>query len=217
MGPYLSERQWGTVREDYSESGDAWNFFTNDHARSHAYRWGEDGIAGISDDKQRLCFSLALWNGKDPILNDFVVNSRPHAVNPEKQGTKVAAHYQVNIGPGKTAEIRLRLSSSAREQKRQPFGKAFDTLFDERRREADEFYRAITPQSLSTDAAADAPGGGRLTTLAQSLGRPATPKAPGRDRLSEARQARVVRPAAPATAPHRAAPTSIRIMADRIG
>ena len=69
-GPYLSERQWGTVREDYSENGDAWNFFTHDHARSRAYRWGEDGIAGISDDKQWLCFALALWNGNDPILKE---------------------------------------------------------------------------------------------------------------------------------------------------
>ena len=69
-GPYLSERQWGTVREDYSEEGDAWNFFTHDHARSRAYRWGEDGIAGISDDKQHLCFALTLWNGKDPILKE---------------------------------------------------------------------------------------------------------------------------------------------------
>jgi hypothetical protein len=69
-GPYLSERQWGTVREDYSESGDAWNYFTHDQARSRAYRWGEDGLAGISDDGQRLCFSLALWNGKDPILKE---------------------------------------------------------------------------------------------------------------------------------------------------
>ena len=347
-GPYLSERQWGTVREDYSETGDAWNFFTHDHARSRAYRWGEDGIAGISDDKQRLCFSLALWNGRDPILkerlfgltnsqgnhgedvkeyyfyldstpthsymkylykypqaeypygdlvrtnsqrsrhemeyelldtgvfndnryfdvfveyaksaaddilvkisainrgpeaatlhllptlwfrndwspwiaasnraaekprleqiegpsgisavaashpllgslvlscdgdvpllftenetnhgllfpgqknesahvkdgiNDFVVNGRQDTVNPEKQGTKVAAHYEVNVGAGETAVIRLRLSSSVAGQKHQPFGKAFDTLFDERRREADEFYQAITPPSLSTDAA----------------------------------------------------------------
>jgi hypothetical protein len=69
-GPYLSERQWGTVREDYSKSGDAWNFFPHDHARSRAYRWGEDGLAGISDDRQRLCFALALWNGKDPILKE---------------------------------------------------------------------------------------------------------------------------------------------------
>lgn len=69
-GPYLSDRQWGTVREDYSENGDAWNYFSHDQARSRAYRWGEDGIAGISDDKQRLCFSLALWNGKDPIIKE---------------------------------------------------------------------------------------------------------------------------------------------------
>ena len=69
-GPYLSERQWGTVREDYSENGDAWNFFTHDQARSRAYRWGEDGIAGISDDQQQLCFALALWNGNDPILKE---------------------------------------------------------------------------------------------------------------------------------------------------
>jgi len=69
-GPYLSERQWGTVREDYSVGGDAWNFFTHDHARSRAYRWGEDGIAGISDDRQHLCFALALWNGKDAILKE---------------------------------------------------------------------------------------------------------------------------------------------------
>ncbi|MDR4508573.1 MAG: hypothetical protein MRJ65_10130, partial [Candidatus Brocadiaceae bacterium] len=69
-GPYLSERQWGTVREDYSDSGDAWNYFTHDHARSRAYRWGEEGLAGISDDKPRLCFSLALWNGRDPILKE---------------------------------------------------------------------------------------------------------------------------------------------------
>src|ERR1700709_313095 len=69
-GPYLSERQWGTVREDYSESGDAWNYFTHDQSRSRAYRSGEDGLAGISDDRQQLCFAIALWNGKDPILKE---------------------------------------------------------------------------------------------------------------------------------------------------
>jgi hypothetical protein len=69
-GPYLSERQWGTVREDYSDTGNAWDYFTHDHARSRAYRWGEDGLAGISDDQQRLCFALALWNGEDPILKE---------------------------------------------------------------------------------------------------------------------------------------------------
>src|SRR3954468_6255823 len=69
-GPYLSERQWGTVREDYSPQGDAWDYFPHEHARSRAYRWGEDGIAGISDDEQRLCLALALWNGHDPILKE---------------------------------------------------------------------------------------------------------------------------------------------------
>src|SRR5947207_653205 len=71
-GPFLSERQWGTVREDYSEGGTAWEYFPHDHARSRAYRWGEDGLAGISDDSQRLCLSLALWNGKDPILKERI-------------------------------------------------------------------------------------------------------------------------------------------------
>ena len=69
-GPYLSERQWGTVREDYSSGGDAWEYLPHDHARSRAYRWGEDGIAGFSDDRQLLCLSLALWNGQDPILKE---------------------------------------------------------------------------------------------------------------------------------------------------
>ncbi len=69
-GPYLSERQWGTVREDYSQDGNAWDYFTHDQARSRAYHWGEDGLAGVSDDKQLLCFAVALWNGKDPILKE---------------------------------------------------------------------------------------------------------------------------------------------------
>ncbi|HTT20131.1 MAG TPA: hypothetical protein VMG82_14370 [Candidatus Sulfotelmatobacter sp.] len=69
-GPYLTERQWGTVREDYSQDGNAWDYFSHDQSRSRAYRWGEDGLAGISDDKQRLCFALALWNGSDPILKE---------------------------------------------------------------------------------------------------------------------------------------------------
>ncbi len=69
-GPYLSERQWGTVREDYSENGDAWNYFTHDQARSRAYKWGEDGLAGFCDEKARLCWALALWNENDPILKE---------------------------------------------------------------------------------------------------------------------------------------------------
>ena len=347
-GPYLSERQWGTVREDYSENGDAWNFFTHDQARSRAYRWGEDGIAGISDDKQRLCFALALWNGKDPILkerlfgltnsegnhgedvkeyyfyldstpthsymkylykypqvaypyadlvdtnrrrtkndmeyelldtgvfnedryfdvfveyakdgpedilvritaanrgpepaelhllptlwfrndwsswiaqsnrapkkpnlhqipgltgtsavaathsllgeltlfcegevpllftenetnherlfpglknespyvkdgiNDWLVQGNQGAVNPGKQGTKVAADYRAMIDAGQTKVIRLRLSKSSPDQKCEPFGKQFEEVFANRLREADEFYKSVTPPSVSEDAA----------------------------------------------------------------
>src|SRR5215468_4481423 len=69
-GPYLSERQWGTVREDYSEHGTAWDYLPHDHARSRAYRWGEEGIAGFGDDQLNLCLGLALWNGRDPILKE---------------------------------------------------------------------------------------------------------------------------------------------------
>src|SRR5438094_31141 len=71
-GPYLSERQWGTVREDYSPGGTAWDYFPHDHARSRAYRWGEDGIGGLSDRRQLICFALALWNGRDPILKERI-------------------------------------------------------------------------------------------------------------------------------------------------
>ena len=69
-GPYVSERAWGTVREDYSATGEAWEYFPHDHARSRAYRWNEDGIAGISERHQRICFALAMWNGRDPILKE---------------------------------------------------------------------------------------------------------------------------------------------------
>src|SRR5476651_116750 len=69
-GPYLSERQWGTVREDYSADGDAWAYFTHENARSRAYRWGEDGLLGMTDRECRLCFSVALWNGRDPYLKE---------------------------------------------------------------------------------------------------------------------------------------------------
>ena len=347
-GPYLSERQWGTVREDYSENGDAWNFFTHEQARSRAYRWGEDGLAGISDDQQQLCFALALWNGKDPILkerlfgltnsegnhgedvkeyyfyldstpthsymkylykypqaafpyadlvetnrrrnrndmeyelldtgvfkddryfdvyveyakggpedilvritainrgpdaaelhllptlwfrndwsrwiaesnralqkpglqqvkpapgmsavagthavlgefmlccegevpllftenetnherlfpgqvnespyvkdgiNNCVVQGNENSVNPAKQGTKVAAHYRANVGAGQTMVLRLRLSKAASSQGSQVFSKAFDQVFADRLREADEFYQSVTPPSASADEA----------------------------------------------------------------
>jgi hypothetical protein len=354
-GPYLSERQWGTVREDYSETGDAWNFFTHDHARSRAYRWGEDGIAGISDDSQHLCFALALWNGNDAILkerlfgltnsegnhgedvkeyyfyldstpthsymkylykyphaaypyadlletnrrrtreepeyelldtgifdedryfdvfveygkngpedilvkitaanrgpeaaelhllptlwfrndwaswiaesnraaekpilkqlkaaagisavsvmhpqlgafilacegealllftenetnnerlfpgqpndspyvkdgiNNYVVHGDRRTVNPEKRGTKVAAHYRLTVGTGQSATVRLRLTGHAAATNRTPalaardrFGSKFDEILAARQREADEFYRSVTPTSVSPDAA----------------------------------------------------------------
>lgn len=89
-GPYLSERQWGTVREDYSKEGTAWEYLPHDHARSRAYRWGEDGIAGISDDKQQLCFALALWNGKDTILKERLFGLTGHEGN---HGEDVKEYY----------------------------------------------------------------------------------------------------------------------------
>ncbi len=351
-GPYLSERQWGTVREDYSENGDAWDYFTHDQARSRAYRWGEDGLAGLSDDRQRLCFALALWNGKDPILkerlfgltnsegnhgedvkeyyfyldstpthsymkylskypqaaypyadlvetnrrrtrdemeyelldtgvfeqdryfdvfveyakggpedilvqitaanrgpeaaelhvlptlwfrndwaawlarpaekptlkqiegpagtsaiaashpvlgayslycegdvpvlftenetnnarlfpqypnaspyvkdgiNNCVVQGHQEAVNPDRRGTKVAAHYRLVVGPGQSARVRLRLTDQAPAGQGQKtksdgrlFGRAFDETLTARSREAEEFYRSVTPPSVSPDAA----------------------------------------------------------------
>ena len=89
-GPYVSERQWGTVREDYSPDGDCWNSFPHDHARSRAYRWGEDGLLGICDDDGALCFALALWNGKDPILKERLFG----LTGPEgNHGEDVKEHY----------------------------------------------------------------------------------------------------------------------------
>ncbi len=338
-GPYLSERQWGTVREDYSQNGDAWQYFPHDHARSRAYHWGEDGLAGFSDLKQRLCFALALWNGQDPILKErlfglsngegnhgedvkeyysyldstpthsymkwlyrypqaafpyddlvktnarrtrkefeyelidtgvfdddryfdlfveyakaspeecfiritvanrgpetatihllptlwfrntwrwwpgpskprlaavegpsgastvaashpelgdrwlycdgappllftenetnterlfdtpnaspyvkdafdaFVVHGRPDAVNPAKVGTKVAAHYRLEVGAGQSVAVRLCLTDSP--QASRPFA-VFEKTVDARRREADDFYRSYTPESAGEDAA----------------------------------------------------------------
>src|SRR5262249_21784185 len=87
-GPYLSERQWGTVREDYSEGGTAWEYVPHDDARSRAYRWGEDGLAGFSDVEQRFCLALALWNGRDPILKERIFgltgNQGNHGEDPKE-------------------------------------------------------------------------------------------------------------------------------------
>src|SRR5438876_8023466 len=89
-GPYLSERQWGTVREDYSSNGSAWEFFPHDHARSRAYRWGEDGLLGMCDNHGRLCFALALWNERDPILKERLFGLS----NPEgNHGEDVKEYY----------------------------------------------------------------------------------------------------------------------------
>ena len=95
-GPYLSERQWGTVREDYSGNGDAWNYFPFSHSHSRAYRWGEDGIAGISDFFQNLCFGIALWNGKDPILKERLYGLGNHQGN-HGEDVKELYYYLDNI------------------------------------------------------------------------------------------------------------------------
>ena len=95
-GPYLSERQWGTVREDYSENGDAWNYFPHDHARSRVYRWGEDGLGGISDINQQLCFAIALWNGKDSILKERLFGLGNHEGN-HGEDVKELYYYLDNL------------------------------------------------------------------------------------------------------------------------
>jgi hypothetical protein len=95
-GPYLSERQWGTVREDYSADGDPWKSFPHDHARSRAYRWGEDGIGGICDDRQRLCFALALWNGADPFLKERLFGVDNHEGN-HGEDVKECYYYLDNV------------------------------------------------------------------------------------------------------------------------
>src|ERR1700712_1858519 len=95
-GPYVSERQWATVREDYSSNGDAWGHFTHDQSRSRAYRWGEDGIAGISDYFQRLCFAVALWNGKDPILKERLFGL-PNGQGNHGEDVKELYYYLDNV------------------------------------------------------------------------------------------------------------------------
>ncbi|HEY3183395.1 MAG TPA: hypothetical protein VGJ77_11200, partial [Gaiellaceae bacterium] len=77
-GPYLAERAWGTVREDYSPDGDAWSYVSHDQARSYAYRWSEDGLGGICDAEQRLCLAFAFWNGRDPILKERIFGLTGH-------------------------------------------------------------------------------------------------------------------------------------------
>jgi hypothetical protein len=95
-GPYLSDRQWGTVREDYSADGDAWNYFPFEHAALRAYRWGEDGIFGISDDHQRLCFAPVFWNGNDPILKERLYGLNGHQGN-HGEDVKELYYYLDNV------------------------------------------------------------------------------------------------------------------------
>ena len=94
-GPYLSERQWGTVREDYSDDGDAWAYFTHEQSHSRAYRRGEDGIAGISDDRQRLCFAVALWNGKDPVIKERLFGLTNHQAITARTSRNITSTWTV--------------------------------------------------------------------------------------------------------------------------
>ena len=130
-GPYLSERQWGTVREDYSPGGSAWDSFPHDHARSRAYRWGEDGLLGISDRHQYVCFALALWNGRDPILKErlfgltgpqgnhgedvkecyYYLDSTPTHYRGERPGIR-SGIKAIAVIPGKPDSIHLREARS---------------------------------------------------------------------------------------------------------
>jgi hypothetical protein len=96
-GPYLSERQWGTVREDYSQDGNAWAYFTHDQSRSRAYRWGEDGLGGISDDQQRLCFAIALWNERDPILKERIFGLTNAEGNHGEEPTPTASSHSGKV------------------------------------------------------------------------------------------------------------------------
>src|SRR5262252_5414488 len=136
-GPYLSERQWGTVREDYSQDGNAWNYFPHDHARSRAYRWGEDGLGGISDNQQRLCFALALWNERDPILKERLFgltnNEGNHGEDVKEQyfyldstPTHSYMKYLYKYPQGEFPYARL-VEENRRRDKRQPEFELLDT------------------------------------------------------------------------------------------
>ena len=113
-GPYLSERQWGTVREDYSSNGDAWDYLPHDHARSRAYRWGEDGIGGFGDDQLLLCLGLALWNGRDPILKERLVR-------PDQSPRAITARMSRNCTTTSTARRRTRICGCSTNIRRRPF------------------------------------------------------------------------------------------------
>ena len=129
-GPYLSERQWGTVREDYSQDGNAWDYFTHDQARSRAYRWGEDGLGGLCDDKQRLCFALALWNERDPILKERLFG----LTNSEANHGEDVKEYYFYVDSTPTHSYMKYLYKYP--QREYPYGDLIDT---NRRRSREEF------------------------------------------------------------------------------
>src|SRR6201981_351922 len=159
-GPYLSERQWGTVREDYSPDGAAWDFFPHEHARSRAYRWGEDGIMGISDRHQLVCFALALWNGRDPILKERLfglsANEGNHAEDvkeyysylystPTHSYMKALYKY-----PQEEFPYRKLLEENRRRTRKDPEYELFDTGIFEENRYFDVFteYAKTSPEDI---------------------------------------------------------------------
>ncbi len=142
-GPYLSERQWGTVREDYSEDGNAWDYFTHDQSRSRAYRWGEDGLGGISDDKQRLCFALALWNERDPILKERLFG----LTNSEANHGEDVKEYYFYVDSTPTHSYMKYLYKYP--QRQFPYGDLVDT---NRRRSREEFeYELLDTGAFDED------------------------------------------------------------------
>jgi hypothetical protein len=163
------------VREDYSPDGKAWGYFPHEHARSRAYRWNEDGLGGICDRHQYLCFALSLWNRRDAFLKErafgltglfgsaspsaftkdafhrYIVNDERTAPNPDRKGTKAAARYSRTIPSGGTLVLQLRLTAwQTKTPQGAPFSD-FDAIFAQRKKEADEFYDEVLPGSLSAD------------------------------------------------------------------
>jgi len=141
-GPYLSERQWGTVREDYSQDGNAWDYFTHDQSRSRAYRWGEDGLAGISDDKQQLCFAIALWNRRDPILKERLFG----LTNSEGNHGEDVKEYYFYLDSTPTHSYMKYLYKYP--QREFPYGDLVETS---RRRSRDEFEYELLDTSVFED------------------------------------------------------------------
>src|SRR5438034_650677 len=158
-GPYLSERQWGTVREDYSPGGTAWEYFPHDHARSRAYRWGEDGLAGVSDNHQRLCFALALWNGRDPILKERLFGVTGNQGN---HGEDVKEYYfyldstpthsymkYLYKYPQRAYPYAALLAENARRDRRRP---EYELLVTENETNARRLWGAANPTTYVKDA-----------------------------------------------------------------